>query len=249
MKKVLSKMTALMVVILLCTGLTGCVRYAGYLRERGNGDVVTKEISLSETLKGARTLTSIDILLDPELTDKAVLEGESNILDLTDVDISGGVLSVNFKPQYTIDCTRPVTLRVPLISGGLLETTSSGSISMLGNGTLKGDSFELSTSSSGSVTAAIETDKLRAVSTSSGSINVSGSATAAVISLSSSGSFNGSDCQTQTVDAHLSSSGDANVCVSGELSGSLSSSGSIYYSGNPGKVNVSSSSSGQARAR
>ncbi len=249
MRRIFSLVTGLVILIALSIGLTGCIRYVGYLRERGNGDVVTQEISLNEAIKGARTQTSIDILIDPDLKDKAVLEGESNILDLTEVKVSGGVLTVGFKPGYSIDFTHPVTLRVPEISGGLLETTSSGSISMLGHEALKGDSFELSSSSSGSITVAIETEKLRALALSSGSINVTGSATTASIDLSSSGSFNGFDCKTQTVDADLSSSGNANVNVSEELSGSMSSSGSIIYDGDPGKVNVSSSSSGKARAR
>lgn len=250
MKKIILLVLVLVLAAALCIGLTGCIHLSiNGSGIKGNGEVVTEEISLSKTLTGAVTQTSIDIVIDPALEGKAVLEGEENILDLVEVNQSAGILTVDFKPSYQISWTHPVTLRVPKISGGLLETSSSGSISMLGSDALEGDSFELRGSSSGSITVAIEAEKLKAIATSSGSINVTGRAAGADIELSSSGSFNGFGCQTETVNAQLSSSGTANVSVSGELSGSLSSSGCIYYDGDPAKVNVSSSSSGQARKR
>lgn len=251
MKKTFIRFGAFVIVAAVCIGLTGCININlnGYPRVMGNGQVVTKEISLPQNLAGVRTLTSIDILLDPALKDKAVLEGESNILDLTEVQTTGDVLTIDYKPHFIIVGTRPVKLRVPEIGGGLLETSSSGSISMLGSDTLKGDSFELRSSSSGSITVAIEAKELKAVASSSGSIRVTGSAATGDIVLSSSGSFDGFDCRMQSADARLSSSGDAQVYVSGELTGSTSSSGSIIYDGNPGNVNVSSSSSGKAVSR
>ncbi len=250
MKKTVVLVLVIVMAVMLCLSLAGCIRFSiNQPSIRGNGEVVTKEVSLSDKLTGAVTQTSIDIVLDPALEDKAVLEGESNILDMVVVNLSGGVLTVDFKPDFIINTMHPVTLRVPEISGGLLETTSSGNISMLGSVALKGDSFELRSTSSGSITVAVETDRLSAVASSSGSINVTGSAAAADINLSSSGSFNGFDCPAETVNANLSSSGDANISVSGELSGSMSSSGSIYYDGDPSKVNVSASSSGKAVQR
>jgi hypothetical protein len=247
MKKAFGAFMALVIISVVCVGLAGCIiRFDADLRVKGNGQVETRELSLSETLSGVKTLTSIDILLDPALKDKAVLEGESNLLDLTEVKISAGVLTVNYKPDYIISNIQPVTLRVPEISGGLLETTSSGSIRMLGSDALKGEFFELNSSSSGSITVAVETGTLRAVATSSGNITVTGSAGSAEIEITSSGSFNGFDCKMQNVSARHSSSGDANVCVSGELSGSISSSGDIVYVGSPNQVNVSTSSSGRA---
>ncbi len=247
MKKAFGTFTALIMIAAVCVGLAGCmIRFDSGMRIEGNGQVETREISLPEALSAVKTLTSIDVLLDPDLTDKAILEGESNILDLTEVKVSAGVLTVNFKPAYSLSISRPVTLRVPELSGGLLETSSSGSIRMLGSDALKGESFELVTSSSGSIAVAVETDKLRAVSSSSGSITVTGSAETANIELMSSGSFNGFDCAAQNVSARLSSSGDAKVRVSGELSGNISSSGNVVYTGNPSRVNVTTSSSGRA---
>lgn len=251
MKKNITLIAAALIALLLCLGLTGCLSInLGGSGVTGNGQMATKEIELSKTITGAKTMTSINIVLDPALQGKAILEGESNILELVEVNQDlGGVVTVNFQPNTMILSTRQVTMRVPLISGGLLETNSSGSISIAGSNVLSGDAFELRTNSSGSITVRLETKQLKAVSTSSGTINVTGSADKADIELSSSGNFQGSDCKAQTVHATLSSSGSAEVNVSSELTGNTSSSGNIVYSGDPEKVNVSTSSSGKAIKR
>jgi hypothetical protein len=250
MKKTLVTFTMLVIVAALCIGLAGCFSInLGQGSVMGNGQMTTKEISLSNAPSGAKTMTSIDIVLDPSLEGKAVLEGESNILDVVTVQNVGGVLEVNYKPNMAIISTRPVKLRMPVISGGLLETNSSGSISMLGTDALKGDTFELRTNSSGNITLAIEAKQLKAVTTSSGNIKVTGSAQKGDIELSSSGTFSGFDCKMATANVRLSSSGNAEVSVSEELTGNTSSSGSVIYDGDPGKVNVSTSSSGKAVKR
>ncbi len=250
MKKALITIAAVLAVLVLSVGLTGCLNIqlggGNGLSVTGNGQLGTKDIPLTGAVKGARTETSINIVLDAALEGKAVLEGEANILELVTVNQTAGVVTVNYKPNTMIFCTRPVTLRVPLVQGGLLETTSSGSVSIAGSDVLKGDAFELRTNSSGSITVRLETKDLRATSTSSGNINVMGSADKADIDLSSSGSFEGFDCKMQSAHVTLSSSGSAQVNVAASLTGNISSSGNIVYEGDPANVNVSDSSSGKA---
>jgi hypothetical protein len=64
------------------------------------------------------------------------------------------------------------------------------------------------------------------------------------IDISSSGDYQARDMASTTADIDLTSSGSATVWVSDRLSGSLSSSGNIYYVGNP-EVDVKTTSSGR----
>lgn len=203
----------------------------------GNGNLTSKEISIPQDFKGAKTTTSIDIVVDPSLSDKAVLEGESNIIDLVDVSDQNGLMVVDFK-RITVSPSRSVKLRIPYFNGGSLETSSSGSIKIIGSKPLKGEKFNLRTSSSGSINVALEAKEMYARSSSSGNITVKGSADKAVIELSSSGGFSGFDCRLQDASVQLSSSGSAKVNVSGKLTGSASSSGNIIYDGNPSTINI-----------
>jgi hypothetical protein len=60
----------------------------------GNGDRVTREKALDGELKGVRTSSLINVILDPELDGRFILEGDSNILDIVKVEQSGGMLEL-----------------------------------------------------------------------------------------------------------------------------------------------------------
>ena len=100
--------------ITLCLGigltmsLIGCINYTpGAKIVVGNRDIVTKDQTLEQPLTGARTMSPIDLIIDPDLQDLVVLEGESNILELVDVRQNGkGVLEVSFKPNIGIKIGR-----------------------------------------------------------------------------------------------------------------------------------------------
>lgn len=203
----------------------------------GNGQVTTENIRLPELFMGAKTQTSIDIVVDASLSDKAVLEGESNILEWAVVSDEDGVLAVNYKPGLIIS-TRHVTLRVPYFNGGILETSSSGSITMAGSDPLTGDTFHLRVDSIGAIDVIIEAEQVNARSVSNGDITVEGSAENALIELSSMGSFYGRSFVIQNARLQLSSMGNAEVNVIGKLSGSTSSLGAISYDGDPSEIAV-----------
>jgi hypothetical protein len=67
------------------------------------------------------------------------------------------------------------------------------------------------------------------------------------IRLSSSGEYNGEYLTCQTASVELSSSGDATLNVLEVLTADLSSSGNVYYVGNPKIVINNSSSTGRVQ--
>jgi len=219
--------------------LLACIFLSGCTAAIGNGQLTKKEVPIPESFKGAKTTAAIDIVLDASITGNAVLEGESNLIDLVDITGQDGLLAVSYRQGVIALSTRPVLLRIPYFSGGVLETSSSGNISMAGGDALKGDKFNLRVDSAGSIHVAIEAGEVNARTSSSGSITLTGSAEEAFIEISSTGNFHGFDFKLQNARVQVSSLGSAEVNVTGKLTGQASSIGSITYDGNPAEVNIS----------
>jgi DUF4097 and DUF4098 domain-containing protein YvlB len=136
------------------------------------------------------------------------------------------------------------------------------------SGTLTGDSFDILIEGSGDISLALETKKLSLEidgsgdmdlqaaadettvrSNGSGEITISGQAQKLDVSLSGSGAFRGFDFQAQDARVVTNGSGDANVYVTGALTGSIGGSGDITYDGDPDSVSVSDNGSGDVRPR
>lgn len=236
--------------LILCVTLlfAGCIYIdLGSNPMKGNGDKETRDIVLEGELKGIVTTSTIDVVLDPELDGKFILEGDSYILELVTVHQGGGTLELGFDPGTNLLPPTDVTAYVPYINGGRLETSSMGSITMKG-GTLKGDRFELIVSSMGGINLNIETKELRADSSSMGTITLTGTADTADITLSSMGGFEGYGLAVSDARVAVSSMGSAHVNVSGTLDANVSSIGSVVYDGDP-EVHASGSGHGGVKPR
>lgn len=237
----------------LCAALllAGCISIDfGFTPEnaiRGNGDRVTRENALDGELKGVRTNSVIDVVLDPELKDTFILEGDSNILDVVSADQVGGVLELGFKGHTNIMSPVNVKVYVPFMDSGILEASSVGSITMK-SGVLKGDSFRLAASSVGRIDLNIQTEELIANASSTGSITLTGRADKADITLSSVGSFEGYGLWIVDARVTVSSTGSAHLMVSGTLDANVSSVGSVIYGGAP-EVNVTGDGLGTVKPR
>ena len=238
-------------VILLIAATAGCLSFSpGADVIVGNGQVIQQERQLNVPVTGAGTQSPIDLILDPELDGKVILDGESNILDLVEVSQNNsGFVEIRFKKGVMISSFKTVKAYIPMPDGGLLETSSTGSISAKNNASLTGDSLELKVSSTGSITLNATVGELTASSSSTGRISLTGEADTAMISLSSTGDFNGFDFKIVDATVSVSSTGSARVNVSGNLKGSISSVGNIIYDGTPASINVTTSSIGQVKKR
>lgn len=240
-------------VILLIAATAGCLSFSpGADVIVGNGQVIQQERQLNEAVTGAGTQSPIDLILDPELDGKVILDGESNILDLVEVSQnSGGFVEIKFKKGVMISSLKTVKAYIPVPAGSntLLETSSTGSISAKNSASLTGDSLVLKVSSTGSITLNATFAELNASSSSTGRISLTGEADKATISLSSTGDFNGFDFKIVDATVSVSSTGSARVNVSGNLKGSISSVGNIIYDGTPASINVTTSSIGQVKKR
>lgn len=249
--------------------LTGCfyVNLGGDMVV-GNGELETRDIELDSAVTGLTNQTSVDVIIDMDLKGKAVLEAESNLIDLVEVSQSSdGNVTVDMKPHTSFSLRKPMTLRIPAIEGGRIEINGSGDVSQTGR-TLTGESFDIHISGSGDIKISMETQRLSLAvdgsgdmdlsvkvdeanvrSNGSGDITISGLVQDLDVSLSGSGSFRGFDFSAQEASVDISGSGDANVFVTGKLTGSINGSGDITYDGDPDSVSISDNGSGEVHQR
>ena len=234
----------------------------------GNGEMETREITLENAVTGVSNQTSIDVIIDPDLSGKAVLDAESNLIDLVEVTQgSDGLVTVDIKQGVSIMIRKSMTLRIPAMEGGRIEINGSGNIS-LASGTLTGGEFDVQIAGSGDIRLALDaqsislsidgsgdielsasSDMLNAHSNGSGEISISGEANQLDVNLNGSGDFSGFDFAVPNAKVTVSGSGNADVFVTGNLTGSIGGSGDITYDGNPQSVSISENGSGDANPR
>jgi hypothetical protein len=261
---------ALALVAMLAAALGGClyINLGDGKAVSGSGHIETKEVALEQALTGIRDMGSIDVIIDPSLDGKAVIEGDDNLLDYVELfQDSEGVLTVDYDDGLSVMFVRRMRVHVPAFGGGAIEAMGSGDISMAG-GTLTGSSFDVRTGGSGDISLSLEADDvslsvngsgdmdiavkaaaLDVESRGSGDIGLSGTAQRMGVSISGSGDLEAAGLETQDADVNVSGSGDASVTVTGSLTGSVSGSGDLEYSGNPAGVDVSDNGSGSVRKR
>lgn len=241
------KRATLTLLIILLFIMAGCHSVPGTV---GKGKVETREMSLDLTLTGVDVLGAYDVTIDPSLSGKAVLEGESDILDMMDnTQSEKGVLELAFQPGTTLTTNKTVKARIPAIPGGLLKVSGSGTILLGGDGALKGDTFDVEMDGTGDIDITVDAAAVKITITGAGNITLSGNATSQTVEVSGSGEFRGYKCRGSDVHVNLSGGGNAQVYAGTELTGLISGTGNIFYDGNPPRVDISGTGSGKAMRR
>ncbi|NMC36812.1 MAG: DUF2807 domain-containing protein [Bacteroidales bacterium] len=178
-----------------------------------------------------------------------VLEGDKNILDDIETEVSGNKLVIrkeNWRSSLR-DEKVTVNLTMPQIEG--LSVSGSGKLEI--SNPVVSDNLSLAVSGSGKIlTTDLDADDLNCAISGSGDIILGGKGSVddGEISISGSGSFSGEAVEIDHLEIGVSGSGNCVCNVKGTLDASVSGSGDILYSGNP-KIDARVSGSGRVRSR
>jgi hypothetical protein len=197
-------------------------------RSLGNFDQISVAESINVTLKRG---------------DKNEAIIETSGVDVEDVltEISGSTLRIHMKKGNYFSRNVDITSTYTTLTGA--KVSSSGSIE--GDDVIATERFDVRASSSGYVSLVLNVRKLDASASSSGKVTLAGKAKFQDLHVSSSGKIDAFDLDSEEADVHVSSSGKAKINVHNMIDAHASSSGKVYYRGNPDKVYVDSSSSGK----
>jgi hypothetical protein len=232
-------------------------------RIRGSGDIAEEDRDVSGMSRVELAMTGT---LHIEVGDNEELriEAEDNLLDYIETDVRGGELVIETRQGYDLDPTRSIEYFLTVTELEAIRLSSDGdaeapelqaerfSINIDSSGSLNIDSLDcpsldVEISSSGNVSISELTgDTISIDINSNGDLEIAGGQVEGQdISISSSGEYRANDLASLVAVVDLSSNGSATIRVSDRLSGTLSSSGFVYYIGDP-ELDVSTTSSGRA---
>jgi hypothetical protein len=227
--------------ILACTVTTN--GGTGSQTVRGSGTVVEENRNVSN-LSGVKLTMPGTLYITMGNGESLRIEAEDNLLQYIQTDVRAGTLSIQTRQGINLQATRPIKYYLTADRLNAIVISSSGDVEI---GDLESESFSVTITGSGDLSiASLEGTSLQVNISSSGNVDIpAGQVQQQKIIISSSGEYRARDLVSAEAEVTLSSSGTATVRVSDRLSGRLSSSGEIYYIGNP-EVNVRRTSSGRA---
>ncbi len=123
----------------------------------------------------------------------------------------------------------------------------AGSGRIYGENTIKTREMELDVSGAGKMTLELDASYVDASISGSGNMKVKGETKDLEVRISGSGAIYAEDLVSENCEARISGSGRCEINVSESIDARISGSGSIYYRGNPDKVNSSTSGSGRVK--
>lgn len=186
----------------------------------------------------------MDVQLVAGKEGKIDLEGESNLLEYIETEVSGGTLKISVERGVNLQPSRNYPIKIVVPFEDLDAVTLTGSGHIRGNDVIKARDFKVSVTGSGNMNLNLDVEELKGTVTGSGDVKLKGNARHLDCTVTGSGDFLAYDLRTQTTNATVTGSGDIEVSVENDLQARVSGSGDIRYKGNPEKQNFKTSGSG-----
>jgi hypothetical protein len=170
------------------------------------------------------------------------IDAQKNLIPFITTEVTGDTLTIGTKPNRLL-ILRPVTIT---ITARALEEISLGST---GNGEVTGfsvESFKAVVGSSGNMRIKdLHVASLKAVIASSGNLTMDGSADRASVEAMSSGNCYCKNFKADRVSAEVTSAGNITIWAVDAIDASTTSSGMVYYYGDPQSVTKHATSFGK----
>lgn len=210
----------------------------------GNGNVITKNIE-TENYDAIQVEGSMDVELVNGTEGNIEITAEENIIDYIVITVKDNTLIIDTKDGVGFSTSKGIKVKVPFEE--LSRVTLNGSGDIETSGTIHSDNFKVELEGSGDITLDLNTRSSEVSLDGSGDITLTGKTYNLVCVLDGSGDIDTQSLKAQNVTATLDGSGDIGVYAGKSISATLDGSGDITYEGNPDKVNVSESGSGDIR--
>jgi hypothetical protein len=222
-----------------CSGLLGFNR-----KVSGSGNLVEETRTLQDFTEVVLSEEG-DLFIEPGIKNELVIEAEHNLQQYLIAETVSNVLDIKKLPEnVTLNATKPIRYYLTVKELESLTVKNSGNTEITG---VDSERFSVRITGSGSVHIEdVNAGTMAVELTSSGNLVIDrGEVEELRLRLSSSGEYDGESVICQNADVTLTSSGDATLNVQGTLTADLSSSGNVYYRGNPKVVYKDSSSTGR----
>lgn len=211
----------------------------------GEGEKIRKTLDV-DYFEGVSLHFSGNVTITHGDNIKVEAEGQENILDLIETDVSGKIWEIEFEKNVrshkgiNIYITMPKLVKAYISGSGDIETT---------NHFPRVSEFYSGISGSGDLMVDIDADEVTTKISGSGNIELHGKAEQLTVKISGSGDVNTYNLDAHDVEVAIAGSGDCKVSAQKSLNVRVSGSGDVYYKGNPEKLRSSVSGSGDVVSR
>ncbi|MBC7904621.1 MAG: DUF2807 domain-containing protein [Gemmatimonadaceae bacterium] len=218
---------------------TSC-RFVGGKRIKGNGNIKSKEHSVS-SFKNVDVSGAVDVYVSQGPLAPVKIETDENLLQYIEVIQEGDKIIVRTKKGYNARSTQGIKAYVtsPLYN----HIDVSGACNIIGqNKITNAEDLSLEVSGAGDIRMDLNAPSVRAEVSGSGSVELKGDTKSFDLELTGAGKAKCFDLRAENVKVDISGAGDADVFASVKLSADVSGAGTIVYKG--GATNVSQHVSG-----
>lgn len=172
------------------------------------------------------------------------VDADADVINDIETVVEDNTLKIRFKDRESRHRDiHKAEIYVEAKSLNALINSGSGSVKV--DGTISTDHFKTVLSGSGNISTAVKADGLNAVISGSGSIKLSGNAGNADIVVTGSGEIEGKDLKTNAVIATITGSGNIYIEADKSVTGRITGSGSVVYSGSASQVTSHTTGSGR----
>jgi hypothetical protein len=179
---------------------------------------------------------------------KVELKGKSSVFEDIITEVRGNTLVIKQRSSSGwFNWSNSEDFDVYITAPSIQALDVSGSGRIYGKNKITSDQLDLGVSGSGRMERDVDASMIEASVSGSGKIMVDGTGKDLEIHISGSGSVDAEHLKVENVEARISGSGRCEVNVSKSIDAHISGSGSVYYKGDPDKVNSNTSGSGRVK--
>lgn len=237
MVKVIVHITKAMVVIVLSLLCLSCG--FDFKSIDGDGNVTSQKRQITETFNSVSAARALEVIIQQGSDRSVTVEADQNLMDHIMTEVKNGELVITADTNIG-NGKKTIIVTLPEIKS--LSTESSAIIKS--EGSIKGESIKLSTSSGSSIKVNVDSKNVDCETSSGSHIEIGGLAEKLEASASSGGNINAKDLKAQNVTAEASSGGNTTVNPVKKLSAEASSGGHIYFTSTPEQLKKKASSGG-----
>jgi hypothetical protein len=237
---------------------------------KGDGNVITKEIAISDyqAIRSQGASLKIDYTQSNDAPGLTVTV-DQNVFEMYDFEVRDGELRIEPKKTFKRDQFAPTRFTVVTHSTNLRKVESAGRVEFSVNGPLQTDELKFSLAGSGtvnlkeSVTArkldiemagsgtlnasALSGETFKGNIAGSGEINLGGRMTSASFEIAGSGTVHAFDLQAEDVKCEIAGSGNLEIYANSRIQANVAGSGKVRYRGTPSNVDTDIAGSGSVR--
>jgi hypothetical protein len=205
----------------------------------GEGSIVSRELDLAN-FDAVTLSSSINVKITQGATQKVVVEGPLNLINVMNRNVSSRTWDVDFTRCVRNAENMQVFITIPDIRALRI----SGSGDLISENILKASEIDLSISGSGRMDVGVDVTELTTRISGSGNMLIEGKASNVEHNTNGSGDLRAFPLSTKRCDTRISGSGDVELTVTDDASVRISGSGDFRFKGNP---RISSNVTGSGR--